>query len=132
MNDTHAKGKHLPRRSVHDHGDLCSQAFRSPFQANRSIKQQENRLQAALQHRNEALSSIGELRSRIEGLRRERLACTEILQKAEATLKSDQRKIIGLLTESASAAEQREAVSQAPRSMLTVQGLSLPIVPQIP
>ena len=86
-------------------------------QANRSIKQQENRLQAALQHRNEALSAIGDLRGRIEGLRRERLACAEILRKAETTLKSDQKKIIALLTESASAAEQRESVSQHSRSM---------------
>ena len=91
---------------------LCFDAHTACFQASRSIRQQENRLQAALQHRNEALAAIGELRSRIEGLRRERLACTEILQKAEATLKSDQKKIIGLLTESASAAEQREVVSR--------------------
>lgn len=79
-------------------------------QANRNVKQQENRLQAALQHRNEALAATGELRGRIEGLRREGLACKNILQKAQETLKVDQRTIINLLTESAAAAEQREAV----------------------
>ena len=64
-----------------------------------------------MQHRNEALAATGELRGRIEGLRRERLACGQILQKAGPSLKADQRRVLDLLTESAAAAEQREAVN---------------------
>lgn len=44
-------------------------------------------------------------------LRRERLACVGILFKAETTLKTDQDKIMHLLTDSTAKAEQREAVS---------------------
>lgn len=64
----------------------------------------------AWQTRNEALAATGELRGRIEGLRRERLACGEILRKSQATLEADQRTIVELLTISAAAAEQREKV----------------------
>ena len=82
-----------------------------PLQANRAVKQQENRLQVAWQTRNEALAATGELRGRIEGLRRERLACGEILRKSQATLESDQQTIVELLTISAAAAEQRVKVT---------------------
>lgn len=67
-------------------------------------------MQAALQSRNGALAATGELKARIEGLRRERLACREILHKAETVLKTDQTSMLDLLKESAAAAEQRSLV----------------------
>ena len=51
------------------------------------------------------------LRSRIEGLRRERLACSDILKKSEAIARRDQSTLANLLTEAGYAAEQRKAVS---------------------
>ena len=83
----------------------------SVAQANRTVKQQEKRLQVAWQTRNEAMAATQELRSRIEGLRRERLACSDILKKSESTAKRDQSSLATLLTEAGYAAEQREAVS---------------------
>lgn len=68
-------------------------------------------LQVAWQTRNEALAATGELRRRIEGLRRERLACIEILHKSDTILESDRNSLAGLLAESARIADQREKVT---------------------
>ena len=64
----------------------------------------------AWQSRNKALAATGELRSRIEGLRRERLTCKDILRKSDFVLQAHRSAMAKLLTLSATAGEQREKV----------------------
>ena len=75
------------------------------------FKLQENRLQVAWQTHNEAQTATNALRGRIEGLRRERLACADILRKAERSLATRQSAMADLLTTSAAVAAEREQAS---------------------